>query len=140
MSGSVPIASAAFPKANPYPYRWHVAWDNLMAQYPRLAALVLAVDPHSPAEGFTRNVIPYLVEVWVDDYGRASQRKTEIVETRASEFSYLFDIASERLIAAWGISKGRHAGARDASRMAGHPLSAGPHYHRGHAIPHTLGG
>jgi hypothetical protein len=24
--------------------------------------------------------------------------------------------------------------------MAGHPLSAGPHYHRGHAIPHTLGG
>jgi hypothetical protein len=24
--------------------------------------------------------------------------------------------------------------------MAGHPLSAGRHYHRGHAIPHTLGG
>ncbi len=24
--------------------------------------------------------------------------------------------------------------------MAGHPLSAGPLYHRGHAIPHTLGG
>jgi len=54
--------------------------------------------------------------------------------------TYLFDIAAERLIAAWGISKGRHVGARDASRMAGHPLSAGPHYHRGHAIPHTLGG
>jgi hypothetical protein len=24
--------------------------------------------------------------------------------------------------------------------MAGHPLSTGPLYHRGHAIPHTLGG
>ncbi len=24
--------------------------------------------------------------------------------------------------------------------MAGHPLSDGPHYHRGHASPHTLGG
>jgi hypothetical protein len=24
--------------------------------------------------------------------------------------------------------------------MAGHPLSRGPRYHRGHAIPHTLGG
>jgi hypothetical protein len=49
-------------------------------------------------------------------------------------------VSAERLIAAWGISRGRHAGARDASRMAGHPLSAGPLYHRGHAIPHTLGG
>ena len=111
-----------------------------MAQYPRLAGLVLAVDPQSAVEDFTRKVIPSLVEVWLDDYTRRSQRKTEIVETSASEFSYLFDIAAERLIAAWGISKGRHVGARDASRMAGHPLSAGPHYHRGHAIPHTLGG
>jgi hypothetical protein len=110
-----------------------------MAQYPRLAGLVRTVDPRSPDQGFSAKVVPYLVEVWLDDYARAGQ-KTEIVETTVAEFCYLFDIATERLIAAWGIGKGRHGGARDASRMAGHPLSAGPLYHRGHAIPHTLGG
>jgi hypothetical protein len=110
-----------------------------MAQYPRLAGLVRTVDPRAPDQGFSAKVVPYLVEVWLDDYARASQ-KTEIVETTVAEFCYLFDIVKERLIAAWGISKGRHGGARDASRMAGHPLSAGPLYHRGHAIPHTLGG
>jgi hypothetical protein len=65
---------------------------------------------------------------------------SEVVETTVDRFSYLFDVAAERLIAAWGVSRGRDAAARDRSRMAGHPLSAGPLYHRGHAIPHTLGG
>jgi len=110
-----------------------------MVQYPRLAGLVRAVNPRSPELDFSAKVIPYLVEVWLADYARPSQ-KTEVVATTVAEFCYLFDIAAERLIAAWGISKGRHGGARDASRMAGHPLSAGPLYHRGHAIPHTLGG
>jgi len=64
----------------------------------------------------------------------------DVVETTAASFSYLFDIGSQRLVAAWGVSAGRHGGKRDASRMAGHPLSAGQRYHRGHAIPHTLGG
>jgi hypothetical protein len=64
----------------------------------------------------------------------------DVIETTTSEFSYLFDIQAERLIAAWGISRGRHGGTRDKARMAGHPNSAGPRYHRGHAIPHTLGG
>ncbi len=91
-----------------------------MAQYPRLSGLVRTVDPRSPDQGFSAKVVPYLVEVWLDDYARASQ-KTEIVETTVAEFCYLFDIVKERLIAAWGISKGRHGGARDASRMAGHP-------------------
>jgi hypothetical protein len=102
--------------------------------------LVSAVDPLSPGEDFLKKVVPYLIDVWLDDYARFSRHKAEIVETRTAEFSYLFDIAAERLISAWGVSRGRHAGARDASRMAGHPLSAGPRYHRGHAIPHTLGG
>jgi len=110
-----------------------------MAQYPRLTGLLRAVDPRSPNDGFTKTIVPYLVEVWLDDYSSPSHAP-EIVETRVSEFSYLFDIGAERLIAAWGISRGRHGGARDASRMAGHPLSAGSLYHRGHAIPHTLGG
>ena len=83
--------------------------------------------------------MPYLVDVWLLDYGRVAG-ETDVVETTVSNFAYLFDIAAERLIAAWGISQGRFGGKRDKSRMAGHPLSAGPRYHRGHAIPHTLGG
>ena len=55
-------------------------------------------------------------------------------------FSYLFDIAPQRLIAAWGVSHGKFAGPRDDARMAGHPRGGGPLYHRGHAIAHTLGG
>ena len=110
-----------------------------MAQYPRLAVLLRAVDTRAPNEGFAKKIIPYLVDIWLDDYS-LTWHATEIVETSVSEFSYLFDIGAARLIAAWGISKGRHGEARDASRMAGHPLSAGPLYHRGHAIPHTLGG
>jgi hypothetical protein len=42
--------------------------------------------------------------------------------------------------AAWGISRGRFGGNRDAPRMKQFPLSAGAKYHRGHAIPHRLGG
>jgi len=84
-------------------------------------------------------VVRYLTSRWLSEYARKSP-SNDVVQTSAGNFSYLFDIAAERLIAAWGVSQGRHAGARDASRMAGHPLSAGPLYHRGHAIPHTLGG
>jgi hypothetical protein len=109
-----------------------------MANYPRLAAMVRAMNAVA-AGGFDERIIPYLIDCWLDDYDRATPSH-EIVETRANDFSYLFDIAGERLIAAWGVSRGRHGGARDASRMAGHPLSAGSNYHRGHAIPHTLGG
>jgi hypothetical protein len=84
-------------------------------------------------------VVPYLVDVWLTDYERFAA-DSEIVETTVTSFSYLFDIAAQRLLAAWGISKGRHDALRDRSRMAGHPLSSAPLYHRGHAIPHTLGG
>jgi hypothetical protein len=110
-----------------------------MAIYPRLCKLVRSLEPQAPEDAFAKVVVPYLVDVWLSDYARYAVTK-EMVETRASNFRYLFDVAAQRLIAAWGISHGRHSGARDASRMAGHPNSVGPLYHRGHAIPHTLGG
>ena len=55
-----------------------------MAQYPRLAGLVRTVDPRSPEPGFAAKVVPYLVEVWLDDYARAGHR-TEIVETNVAD-------------------------------------------------------
>lgn len=98
--------------------------------------------PALPAAHFEAAVqtklIPFLVEAWME--ASLPSRSDDVVETRDQGFSYLFDLGHERLIAAWGPSSGRHAGARDKSRMQGHPLSAGALYHRGHAIPHTLGG
>jgi hypothetical protein len=112
-----------------------------MAQYPQLAALLRAVDPRTSEVAFKTKVVPYLVDVWIDDYTNTIlPLKSEIVETTVSDFDYLFDLSLQRLVAALGISHGRHGEPRDAARMAGHPLSAGPLYHRGHAIPHTLGG
>jgi hypothetical protein len=110
-----------------------------MAQYPQLAGLVTRINGRGPAPTSWSRVIEYLVGIWIDDYC-ARSKTNDIVETSVSDFSYLFDVSGERLLAAFGISNGRFGGARDASRMAGHPLSAGPLYHRGHAIPHTLGG
>jgi hypothetical protein len=112
-----------------------------MAQYPELAKRLGMTDPDALTSDadLLKQIIEYLIDIWLADYTRTN-RGSEIVETRAAEFSYLFDIPTGRLIAAWGLSKGRHGGARDATRMAGHPLSAGSLYHRGHAIPHTLGG
>ncbi|WP_159730617.1 DNA/RNA non-specific endonuclease [Methylosinus sp. Ce-a6] len=110
-----------------------------MAAYPLIDKWLAGVDPAGPGGGFDKDIVPYLIAIWLDDYAQDFDA-SNIVETSSSEFSYLFDITAERLLAAWGVSRGRHGGARDASRMRGHPLSAGAHYHRGHAIPHTLGG
>src|SRR5687768_1443637 len=110
-----------------------------MANYARLAQLIPKANTPEPERVFANSVIPYLIDVWLADY-RPLQSGADIVETSYETFSYLFDIAPGRLIAAWGISRGKHTGTRDRSRMAGHPLSTGSRYHRGHAIPHTLGG
>ena len=90
-------------------------------------------------QAIATDIVPRLVEEWLADYD-ATFPNNHIVETTTSGFSYLFDLESGRLLAAWGFSQGKHTGARDKSRMAGHPLGAGALYHRGHAIPHTLGG
>lgn len=110
-----------------------------MPQYPMLPGLLAAVSSSSPAIGFRQHVVPYLVDVWLADYCRMHP-SDEIVEVTPDDFSYLFDIRAGRLIAAWGISQGKRTGPRPAGRMRGHPKGGGALYHRGHAIPHTLGG
>lgn len=110
-----------------------------MPHYPLLSEIRCTAKVADASGRFQDEVIQYLVDVWLTDYA-LSARQTAIVETRVDGFSYLFDIRSERLIAAWGISHGQHSGARDNSRMKAHPQAYGDLYHRGHAIPHTLGG
>jgi hypothetical protein len=84
-------------------------------------------------------IVSYLVSEWLAEYDRSTPN-SDVVETTVDEFSYLFDIKAARLIAAWGLSRGRAAHDRDKSRMAGHPNGFGALFHRGHAIPHRLGG
>ena len=83
-----------------------------------------------------------LVPLWTDDYLQ-THRKAEMtlvdLTGGASSFTYIFDITRERNIVAFGIPMYlKHK--RDASRMAGHPLSDGADYHRGHLMAHSLGG
>lgn len=110
-----------------------------MGKYDALTSMLGSMNPATSERMFHDIVAPYLVDVWLGEYESVTQTH-DIVETLCGRFRYLFDIGNRRLIAAWGTSEGRHAGARPKSRMAGHPLSDGPEYHRGHAIPHTLGG
>jgi hypothetical protein len=109
-----------------------------MISYTPVVSAIQSVSD-GQVQGAWDGVVERLVPLWLDDYGRLYST-TDIVQTTAANFAYLFDIDAQRLIAAWGVSTGRYAGQRDASRMARHPLSAGQRYHRGHAIPHTLGG
>lgn len=110
-----------------------------MPQYAHFNGIVSRFSAGTVQRQIETDVVPYLIEEWLSDYDAAFPQ-SDVVETTTAGFSYLFDIRSGRLLAAWGFSQGKHTGARDKSRMAGHPLSAGSHYHRGHAIPHTLGG
>jgi len=105
---------------------------------PQLDAM-LGQLPASPAYAdYGAAILPYLLDGWLGEY-RAIRPVCEMVEVDLG-FHYLFDVIADCLVAAWGVSAGRHGEPRPAARMAGHPLSNGPVYHRGHAIPHTLGG
>jgi len=110
-----------------------------MAAYAILDTLLSRLPAVASESPYAAEVIPYLVSVWLADYERTSPNN-EVVETSAQGFSYLFDLRHERLLAAWGVSQGKSGELRDKSRMKGHPKGAGQHYHRGHAIPHSLGG
>lgn len=112
-----------------------------MAHYDEstLGRLLGSMTPDSAATVFATQIIPSLLGSWLDDYAHGTTSH-DVVETTASGFSYLFDIEHQRLVAAWGFSQGRDGTPRDKGRMAGHPLGNGPRYHRGHAIPHRLGG
>lgn len=83
-----------------------------------------------------------LVPLWCDDY-YSNHKNAELVQVDIADlttsFKYLFDITLERNIVAFGVPAfAQHR--RDASRMAGHPLSNGTNFHRGHLMAHSIGG
>ena len=105
-------------------------YDGIKTQVRGMSA---AVSP----EMFEADMSQKLVDIWLSAYPFP---QGSVVETRPGRFFFLFDMAPGRLLAAWGISQGAIHEKRDASRMKGHPNSMGRLYHRGHAIPHQLGG
>jgi len=115
-----------------------------MLNYRNLTAILQGLRPPLSDVVAASRLAPCLVEIWLNDYSRVAS-EYDVVETKDEGFSYLFDISAERLIAAWGVSKGKDASPRAiiATRMKGHPLTniiGGKRYHRGHAVPHTMGG
>src|SRR5215472_2587823 len=115
----------------------NINYPNVERTLKRLRAPLTEAD-------VSARLAPPLVNAWLADYGRTTP-DYDVVETTDAGFYYLFDIQAERLIAAWGLSKGKDTSPRSIieTRMKGHPLKntvRGKRYHRGHAIPHTMGG
>ena len=110
-----------------------------MPDYSKASEAARALPANAPERTFTDAVVPLLVDAWLLEYNHRSPSR-DVFEVPVGGFCFLFDLKHQRLIAAWGVSHGRHGAPRDKARMAGHPLGAGGGYHRGHAIPHTLGG
>lgn len=83
-----------------------------------------------------------LVPLWCDDYyskNHGAQLVEVDLDDSGTSISYLFDINLQRTIVAYGVPIfAKHQ--RDAGRMAGHPNSAGPEFHRGHLMAHSIGG
>ena len=108
--------------------------NDYIGVYRYLDQLVADGEPYD----YEKRVVPYLVSVWLDLY--CGSPEADIVQVGCNGFDYLFDVGESRLISAWGVSRGASYIPRDGSRMRGHPLSEGRLYHRGHAIPHSMGG
>lgn len=115
-----------------------------MRIYANLTAVLRGLRPPLTEAIVASRLAPCLLDIWLNDYRRVAD-EYDIVETTDQGFSYLFDLSAGRLIAAWGLSKGKDVSPRSiiATRMKGHPLTNtvdGKRYHRGHAVPHTMGG
>jgi hypothetical protein len=77
-----------------------------MPEYPKLTRMLEIMGANTSEDLFTIDIIPYLTEIWIADY-TSSVEDRDMVEVPLEGFSYLFDITPGRLIAAWGISRGR---------------------------------
>jgi hypothetical protein len=83
-----------------------------------------------------------LLDLWDDDYRQThanAELLTVTLEEHGSSFTFLFDTTRQRTIGAVGLPAFIKHG-RDKTRMAGHPLSQGSAYHRGHLMAHSIGG
>lgn len=112
-----------------------------MMNYGPLQGLVTRMPADIATAAFKARVVPMLVDCWLDDYS-IRWKGDQIVTTRNGlvEAEVLFDVAAGRLIAAWAINQGKSDQLRDKARMRGASVGGDRHYHRGHAIPNSMGG
>ena len=95
-----------------------------------------------PGKNIVAGLPDSLVSLWCHAYTAASPNAELIsvdLNESGSTLTYLFDIHLQRTVVAYGVPVFA-TNPRDSGRMAGHPNSAGPHYHRGHLIAHAIGG
>ncbi len=97
---------------------------------------IAAVAPDEFFQTVREELAPELSHAWRQAYCDGCPR-AEIVAIDLNGFVYLFDLDTERTIAASGLMGGQNKRPRDRGRMAGFPLSDGRLYHRGHLIPHS---
>ena len=71
-----------------------------MANYIGIYSDVKAAAAANAPQVFAARVIPALIDILLE---ASSGLSGDVVQTTSANFSYLFDIGSERLIAAWGI-------------------------------------
>jgi hypothetical protein len=112
------------------------ALDDGRTDYEALASAVRA------APGSTTVLAEAVSDAWSSQYRSETHGPTELVEVTLGALTYLFDIAQQRLVGAYGTSKPTTA-PRPQSRIRGHPSPNRPgeaQLDRGHVIAHTLGG
>jgi hypothetical protein len=104
--------------------------------YERFVGLV-AEDP-----GDHRRLAQALSDAWAADYRAHTDGRAELVEVDLGTLTYLFDIAQQRLVGAYGTSAPTRA-PRPNARIRGHPASNRPdraQVDRGHVAAHSIGG
>ena len=84
----------------------------------------------------------WIADAWASQYRRQTNGETDLVEVDLGTFTYLFDIAYQRVVGVYGRSAPTNA-PRPAARMRGHPSYNKPGEaptDRGHLAAHTIGG
>jgi hypothetical protein len=78
----------------------------------------LATAPVEDAAAFTDLLFETLLDLWCDAYRLMPASDVEIVQFTDGGYEFLFDLGSERVVAAFGLSW-RNPSGRDRSRMRG---------------------
>jgi hypothetical protein len=96
--------------------KYSINYDGLASKFLRSAASGKTAEERRGA--FTSFLFDELAEVWCEKYRRMPNGRIEIVQLTDDDYKFLFDLAGERVIAAFSTSRVNPA-KRDSSRMAG---------------------
>lgn len=114
---------------------------SLRSGLPAYAGLIAAFetdaarDPAQAAETLTDQMVALAAET----YRGSTQGATELLRFFDGANMCLFDLAHQRTVMMWGISRTVAPNSRDTGYHAGYPR-AGDGYDKGHALSHAQGG